>query len=149
MGKSDEEANQIMIGATLFFFFHELGHCLIDIYDLPATGREEDSVDQLSTYILMDEQDETGKGSAGAGVLMFKAMAENEEPSAGSFADEHSLSSQRFYNVACWMYGRAQSEYGFFVEEGILPEARAVRCPTEYKKMSSAWKRLTEPWIKK
>jgi len=149
MGKSEEEANKIMIGATLFFFFHELGHCLIDIYDLPATGREEDSVDQLSTYILMDEQDETGKGSAGAGVLMFKAMSENEEPSAGSFADEHSLSSQRFYNVACWMYGRDQNEYGFFVEEGILPEARAVRCPTEYKKMSSAWQRLTEPWIKK
>jgi len=149
MGKSEEDANNIMIGATLFFFFHELGHCLIDVYDLPATGREEDSVDQLSTYILMDEQDEIGKGSAGAGVLMFKAMSENEEPSAGSFADEHSLSSQRFYNVACWMYGRDQSEYGFFVEEGILPEARAVRCPTEYKKMSSAWQRLTEPWVKK
>jgi len=149
MGKSEEDANQIMIGATLFFFFHELGHCLIDVYDLPATGREEDSVDQLSTYILMDELDETGQGSAGAGVLMFKAMSENEQPSAGSFADEHSLSSQRFYNVACWMYGRDQSEYGFFVEEGILPQARAVRCPTEYKKMSSAWQRLTEPWIKK
>ena len=149
MGKSEEDADNIMIGATLFFFFHELGHCLIDVYDLPATGREEDSVDQLSTFILMDETDEVGQGSAGAGVLMFKAMSENEQPSAGSFADEHSLSSQRFYNVACWMYGRDQSEYGFFVEEGILPEARAVRCPTEYKKMSSAWKRLTEPWIKK
>jgi len=149
MGKSEEDANQIMIGATLFFFFHELGHCLIDVYDLPATGREEDSVDQLSTYILMEELDETGKGSAGAGVLMIKAMSENEQPTAGSFADEHSLSSQRFYNVACWMYGRDQSEYGFFVEEGILPEARAVRCPTEYKKMSSAWQRLTEPWVKK
>ncbi len=149
MGKSEEDANEIMIGATLFFFFHELGHCLIDVYDLPATGREEDSVDQLSTYILMDESDETGQRSAGAGVLMFKAMAENEQPSAGSFADEHSLSSQRFYNVACWMYGRDQNEYGFFVEEGILPETRAVRCPTEYKKMSSAWQRLTEPWVKK
>lgn len=149
MGKSEEDANNIMIGATLFFFFHELGHCLIDVYDLPATGREEDSVDQLSTFILMDETDEVGQGSAGAGVLMFRAMAENEQPSAGSFADEHSLSSQRFYNVACWMYGRDQNEYGFFVEEGILPQARAVRCSTEYKKMSSAWKRLTEPWLKK
>lgn len=149
MGKSEEEADNIMTGATLFFFFHELGHCLIDVYDLPATGREEDSVDQLSTYILMDEMDETGKGSAGSGVLMFKAMSETEEPSAGSFADEHSLSSQRFYNVACWMYGRDQNEYGFFVEEGTLPEARAVRCPTEYTKMSSAWKRLTDPWVKK
>ena len=149
MGKSEEDADNIMTGATLFFFFHELGHCLIDVYDLPATGREEDSVDQLSTYILMDEMDETGKASAGSGVLMFRAMSETEEASAGSFADEHSLSSQRYYNVACWMYGRDQTEYGFFIEDGVLPEARAVRCPTEYTKMASAWKRLTDPWVKK
>lgn len=149
MGKSDEEANEIMIGATLFFFFHELGHGLIDVYDLPATGREEDSVDQLSTYILMDELDEEGQTSAAAGALMFRAMAENEQATEGSYADEHSLSSQRFYNLVCWMYGRDQEKYSFFVEEGILPEARAVRCSTEYQKMSSAWQRLTAPWVKK
>ena len=149
MGKSEEEANQIMIGATLFFFFHELGHCLIDVYDLPATGREEDSVDQLSTYILMDEMDEEGQTSAAAGALMFRAMAETEQTSEGTFADEHSLSSQRFYNLVCWMYGRDEDRYGFFVENGILPEARAARCSTEYQKMSSAWQRLTEPWVKK
>lgn len=149
MGKSEEDANGIMIGATLFFFFHELGHCLIDVYDLPATGREEDSVDQLSTYILMDELDEEGQASAGAGALMFKAMAENEQASDGSYADEHSLSSQRFYNLVCWMYGRDQEKYGFFVDDGLLPQARAVRCSTEYKKMSNAWQRLTEPWVKK
>src|SRR5688500_15767233 len=147
MGKSEEEANQIMIGATLFFFFHELGHCLIDVYDLPATGREEDSVDQLSTYILLDEMDEEGQVSAVSGALMFKALSENEEASANTFADEHSLSSQRFYNLVCWMYGRDQNQYSFFVEEGVLPEARAVRCSTEYQKMSSAWQRLTEPWV--
>ena len=31
---------------------HELGHALIHVLDLPTTGREEDAVDQLSTYIL-------------------------------------------------------------------------------------------------
>ena len=149
MGKSEEDANGIMIGATLFFFFHELGHCLIDVFDLPATGREEDSVDQLSTYILMDELDEEGHASAGAGALMFKAMSENEQASEGSYADEHSLSSQRYYNLICWMYGRDGEKYGFVVEDGLLPEARAVRCSTEYKKMSNAWQRLTEPWVKK
>ena len=149
MGKSEEEANQMMFGATIFFFLHELGHCLIDVYDLPATGREEDSVDQLSTYILVSDADEDLRAAAGAGALIFKSLSENEQASPGAFADEHSMNSQRFFNLVCWMYGRDQQEYGFLVEQGILPEARAARCPSEYKKMASAWERLVEPWIKK
>lgn len=149
MGKSEEEAEQMTTGATLFFFFHELGHCLIDVYDLPATGREEDSVDQLSTYVLMDGEDDYGETSAVSGVLMFRAMAEDEKLSAQVFADEHSLSSQRAFNLACWMYGKNPDRYSFFVEAELLTEARAPRCPNEYQKMSSAWQRLTDAWIKK
>ncbi|MEZ5426652.1 MAG: DUF4344 domain-containing metallopeptidase [Pyrinomonadaceae bacterium] len=149
MGKSEEEANQMMIGSTLFFFFHELGHCLIDVYDLPSTGREEDAVDQLSTYVLMDSEDEYGETSAISGVMMFSAMSRNEQLSDESFADEHSLNSQRAYNLACWIYGRNPEKFAGFVEAEFLPEARAVRCPAEYQKMSSAWQRLTDPWVKK
>lgn len=148
MGYKDEEANELMFGATTFFFLHELGHCLIDVYDLPAVGREEDSVDQLSTYILMDKLKD-GKKSALAGVLIFRALAADEQASERTFADEHSLSSQRFYNLACWMYGRDSTEFGSFVKEGVLPEDRAVRCPGEYKKLSSSWQRLVDPYVKK
>jgi len=149
MGRSEEEANDMMFGATTFFFLHELGHGLIDVLKLPATGREEDSVDQLSAYILMDEEDEFGESAAGSGVLIFHAMAEDQEMSANAFADEHSLNSQRAYNLACWMYGKNQEKYSFFVQDGLLTEARAPRCPTEYQKMSSAWQQLVDPWLKK
>jgi hypothetical protein len=142
MGFSEEEANQRMFGATEFFFLHELGHCLIDVYDLPAVGREEDAVDQLSTYILMDGMSEGGDESAISGVLIFQALAENEQNSPQQFADEHSLSSQRYFNIACWMYGKDPRKYSDFVTKGVLPETRAVRCETEYNKMSNAWKQL-------
>ncbi|MEZ5425810.1 MAG: DUF4344 domain-containing metallopeptidase [Pyrinomonadaceae bacterium] len=148
MGYSEEESNDLMFGATTFFFLHELGHCLIDVYDLPAVGREEDSVDQLSTYILMDKL-KNGRKSALAGVLIFQALAADEQASERTFADEHSLSSQRFYNLACWMYGRDPDEFGSFKTKGVLPEARAVRCSDEYRKMSSAWQRLVDPYVKK
>jgi hypothetical protein len=149
MGKSEDEASDMMVGATMFFLLHELGHCLIDVYNLPATGREEDSVDQLSTYILLNENDEDMHNAAIAGAAVFRAWSMNEEASPRAYADEHSLGSQRFFNITCWMYGRDQAQYAFLVEDGILPEARAVRCPTEYKKMSSAWERLVEPYVKK
>jgi hypothetical protein len=148
-GISDADAQQMMLGATDFFFLHELGHCLIDVYDLPATGREEDSVDQLSTYILLRDESESQYASVAAGIVVFKVLSENEESSAHVFADEHSMSSQRFFNLACWMYGRDPQQFSFLVEQGTLPEARAAGCPAEYTKMSRAWERLVDPWIKK
>jgi hypothetical protein len=148
-GNSDADSKQMMLGATDFFILHELGHCLIDVYDLPATGREEDSVDQLSTYILVRDKKESDYASVMSGIVVFKALGENDEASARVFADEHSLSSQRFYNLACWMYGSDPQLFSFMVQQGILPEARAARCPEEYEKMSRAWERLVDPWIKK
>ena len=149
MGKSEDEASDMMVGATMFFLLHELGHCLIDLYDLPATGREEDSVDQLSTYILLSDKDEDLQKAAIAGAAVFRAWSMNEEASPRAYADEHSLSSRRFFYIVCWMFGRDQEQYAFLVEDGVLPESREVRCPIEYKKMSSAWERLVEPYMEK
>lgn len=148
-GKSEEEANKGMFGATTFFFLHELGHCMIDVYNLPSTGREEDAVDQLSTYVLLDEMGEEGEAAAGSGAFVFNALAGNEQGgSPAQFADEHSLSSQRFFNLACWIYGKDPQKYASLVQDGVLPEARAGRCPGEYEKLASAWKRLLQPYRK-
>jgi hypothetical protein len=149
MGKNDEEATQLMYGATTFFFLHELGHCLIDVYELPSTGREEDSADQLSMYVLMEEMGKEGRSAAIAGAMVFDALAKNESAEAQTFADEHSLSSQRYFNMLCWMYGKDDSQYGFIVKENLLPEARAARCSDEYNKLSKAWQKLVEPYRKR
>ncbi|HYR27642.1 MAG TPA: DUF4344 domain-containing metallopeptidase, partial [Thermoanaerobaculia bacterium] len=45
----EEEAGSKAVAALVFMFYHELGHALIDVYNLPVTGREEDAVDQLAT----------------------------------------------------------------------------------------------------
>lgn len=148
-GKSDEEATQLMYSATTFFFLHELGHCLIDVYELPATGREEDSADQLSMYVLMEEMGKEGRNAAVAGAMVFDALAKGERNEAQTFADEHSLSSQRFFNLVCWMYGKDDNQFGFVVKEGLLPEARAQRCGDEYNKLSKAWAKLVEPYRKR
>jgi len=147
MGYSEQEANDRMFGAVTFFFLHELGHCLIDVYELPAVGREEDSVDQLSTYVLVEEMGEDGEAAAINGALIFKTWSENQDPER-LYADEHSLGMVRFYNVVCWLYGANQTKYEQFVSKGLLPEERAARCPDEYQKLSTSWKRLTQPYRK-
>ena len=98
---------------------------------------------------LVWDRKESDYASVMAGIVVFKTLAENEESSAGVFADEHSLSSQRYYNLACWMYGSDPQTFSFLIQQGFLPEARAARCSDEYEKMSRAWQRLVDPWIKR
>lgn len=149
MGFSTDEANEKMVGATEFFFLHEIGHALIDVYKLPAVGREEDAVDQLSTIILVEDFVVGGEHSAESGVLVFRALAENEQSSPQRYANQHSLSSQRFYNIACWMYGKDPEEHAHLVSDGVLPESRAARCEEEYRRMASAWGQLVGPYRKR
>ena len=143
VAKNQEELNSAILGATFFAFFHELGHGLIHVLDLPAVGREEDSVDQMATLILMENGDE-GVAAAMAGAQWFALESAKKEKTGHNmpFWDEHSLDQQRFFNIACLVFGSNPQKYQAMVKNGYLPEPRAVRCPDEYGKISSAWEKL-------
>lgn len=138
-------------GAVAFAFIHEVGHCLIDVLDLPATGREEDSVDQLATYVLIDSGDDGEKmalnGARMWGLWFNEKGGTSQTADAINWADEHSLDAQRFYNIICWVFGHNPDKWRNLVNDP-LPENRAVRCPTEYGKMAKAWTHLLTPYMK-
>jgi hypothetical protein len=138
-------------GAVTFAFIHEVGHCLIDVLDLPATGREEDSVDQLATYVLIDSGDDGEKmalnGARMWGLWFNEKGGTSQTADAINWADEHSLDAQRFFNIICWVFGHNPDKWRNLVNDP-LPENRAVRCPTEYGKMSKAWTHLLTPYMK-
>jgi hypothetical protein len=140
------EAGTSVANATMFTFFHEMGHALIDIYDLPVTGREEDAVDQLATMILL-EGGEEGENSAIDGANSFVGEEEKEMDDL-SFWDEHSLDDQRFYNILCWTYGKDPEGFQYLVDDDTLPADRAERCPAEYSRMSRSWESLLDPYVK-
>ncbi|MBV9215568.1 MAG: hypothetical protein JO053_05275 [Acidobacteria bacterium] len=126
--------------------FHELGHCLIDVWDLPATGREEDAVDQLATVIMLDGTP-SGQASAINAALEFKIASENETKDDMLFWDEHSFSATRFYDMLCLVYGSNPQKNGRLVGANGLPQERAERCDTEYKRANHAWLKLLSPYI--
>lgn len=153
---NDEDLGLAILGATTFTLFHELGHALIHVLELPATGREEDAVDQLAATILLAE-DEDGYSDADsvldAATWFLRGFEAQEDNNTRfdqlAFHGEHSLDAQRFYNLMCWAYGSNQQEFSDLVsDEDGLPENRAARCPTEYERMSNAWTRLLEPYWK-
>ena len=141
---SDDQLGQAVIGATLFGFYHELGHALIHQLDLPAMGREEDSADQIATLLLMQAGDD-GVGMALSGAYWFHLQQKsgNETP----FWDEHAFDGQRYYNILCMIYGSNPTKYAGFVESGNLPSARAQRCAEEFVKIRSSFQKLIAPHL--
>lgn len=143
--EENEEAAGKAIAALTFVFYHELGHALIDLYDLPVTGKEEDAVDQLATVMLLETWDgEESELALTASAEWFDSSAAEREEDP-DMADEHALDEQRYYNLLCWTYGSDPDYFKDQLEDWQLPEERAERCPEEYQKMSRSWDQLLGP----
>ena len=145
--EKEEEIENAVTDATIFVFHHELGHALVHLLEIPITGKEEDAVDDLATLVLLHEW-EGGADSALNAAESFYMMGEAQETSPDETAveqlpyyDEHSLGKQRYYQIACIVYGSNPEEYANLVGEA-LPEGRAVRCPSEYQQKATSWERL-------
>ncbi len=147
-GDSDAKAKDRMNKATTFIFLHELGHALIDGYELPITANEEDAADRCSSYICIEELGETGVQSIIAAAEFFAIQSKSSKKDSRMMADEHLLNEQRFFNSLCMIYGSDPQKYGGIVENGLLPKARAVRCPKEYRRTATSWQNLLSPWRK-
>lgn len=145
--KDQKKLDEAVRGAVAATFFHELGHGLIDAWQLPITGKEEDAVDQLSTIVLIEKAKE-GEQLALNGAVSFKLYADQDKYLKKIYWDEHSLDEQRFYDTICLIYGHDPEKYDYLVKDGTLPEERAVLCREDYPKISKSWKQLLSPYIK-
>lgn len=134
-------------------FYHETGHMVISLYQLPATGREEDVADQASIY-LMFRPDENGKIDPDSISAIRDTARLYEDSSAGgqvsneALADEHSPDRARMYNFECWAYGADPKQSADLVGDDKLPEGRAERCEGEYDQLENAWGTLLKPYLR-
>jgi hypothetical protein len=147
-GDSDQKANERMNKAITFVFLHELGHALIDNYELPITGNEEDAADRCSSFICIEELGDDGVESIVAAAEAFAIESKLTKSRKKNMADEHLLKEQRFFNSLCMIYGSDPEKYSSFTRNNLLPEARARRCPSEYDRMAKSWHNLLKPWRK-
>jgi hypothetical protein len=144
MFEHDGNRDQAVDDALLFTTLHEVGHALVSVLDLPVTGREEDAVDQLAALILVDGSDD-GDVAAINGV---RGLPDDDQLDDLTFADEHALNGQRFYNVLCLVYGQNPEAHPEWTRDGTLPEERAERCPEEYGQTRAAWQKLLLPYLR-
>lgn len=147
--KLPEESRELLaFGAVTFITLHEMGHALIDILDLPITGREEDVADQIATFLSLhdlkdEEEHELAKWIVVGGSWYFRMLSQQGQ--FGGLADEHSLDEQRLYNVACWTYGSDPRRYAELVPVFRGASGRLLGCEAEHAKMHRALTKLIGP----
>ena len=137
--------DEVIVGGFIDAIFHELGHALFDMLNIPVFGREEDAADQLSAFLMLqfgkDVARTTIRGAA------FTYLASKNPRTRTEFADEHGAPAQRFFNYICLAYGGEPDAFREFVDRGVLPKARAEGCPREYLLVRRAFAKTILPHI--
>ena len=144
---TDDELFQMVDDHIIWVTLHELGHALVDVYDLPITGNEEDAVDQFATIVTLEyiEEEESDSILYATLIAWHETGQTDTFPSEMALAGQHSLGTQRYYNIMCWAYGSDPDTYSFFVDWGLGD--RAAGCYDEYARASQSWHRLLTPFL--
>src|SRR6266404_9461791 len=144
--KTRTARNDAAKGAIVSMFLHEVAHALIDGWDLPFTGREEDAADQFSTLLLINGMPD-GDQMALNGARSFKLLAQLEKGQEKDYSDPHSLDEQRFFGMICLVYGHRPDQYEYLIRNGTLQTDRAFECEGDYARVSKSWQKLLAPHL--
>ena len=138
-----DEAAATFIGSNVVAtFYHELGHALIDVLELPVLGREEDAADTLSAILIHSIWDEDTATAimydTANAYLLYDAQAAKDGTET-AYWDSHSLDLQRYYNLVCLFYGANPEVREDVAKELELPQDRAEGCPDEFDLAAGSW----------
>ena len=154
-----ENVDYSLINIIESVFYHEVGHALVHVYDLPITGMEEDAVDQFSFYMSFaypyedDPENLIGQDTTIDIAIDYYLAAEDAKNSGyeydeTDYADTHSLNEQRFSNFACWVYGSNSTYNQYILNENWIPENRIDWCEWEYEQIMYSWEILLHQFLK-
>jgi hypothetical protein len=137
-----------LVGPFIDTVLHEFAHALFDYLDIPILGREEDAADQVSAYIYLNfGKDEARRLIMGTVYTYMLEVQDTDAPSMEEFADEHSTSEQRAFNLLCIAYGADPELFKGVPALGGLPQERIDICEEEYELISFAYQTLIGPHI--
>jgi len=137
-----------VVGPFVDTVLHEFAHALFDYLDIPILGREEDAADQVSAYIYLQlGKDEARRLITGTVYAYMLEVQDTDAPSMEEFADEHSTSEQRAFNLLCIAYGADPELFKGVPALGGLPQERVDICEEEYEHISFAYQTLIGPHI--
>lgn len=142
----DQRTSTFVLGNVQFLLVHELAHLVIGELQVPVLGPEENAADYLAATALIraDRRDPQGAArnqayllaAADAQRMAWQKGMERDAPVP--YWDTHALTIQRFYQIACLLYGADPAAYADLPARIGLPPGRAAGCPAEFERANRA-----------
>lgn len=141
---SDSEADLFVEGNLFFIGYHELGHALVFELDIPVTGREEDAVDRLATWLLTPKDDTESPDYLIKSIDGWFRSSDTVNPVDIEWWGEHGTDQQRAYQIACLLYGAKPDSYQDVADDVDLPSERRESCVEEAEQNEKSWSYLLD-----
>jgi len=137
--------DEVVVGGFVDAIFHELGHALFDILNVPVFGQEEDAADQISAFTMMQFGPEVARVTIRGAAYTY--LNSKNPRTRTEFSDEHGAPAQRFFNYICLAYGGDQVTFKDVVDKGLLPQDRAANCVREFQQVRRAFAKTILPHV--
>ena len=124
--------------------FHEIGHAIIDQFELPVIGQEEDAVDAFATIEVVNIYYQDAQPillDVAASWLYMDAQTDREDL---NFYDIHDLDAQRAYRTICHLYGLDPENNRDAAEWAGLPEETLATCEDTAILAYDSWEAFLE-----
>jgi hypothetical protein len=121
--------------------YHELAHALIDKLELPIYGPEEFAADMFALVMInkMHPEAELRQITYDVAAAYRAGAVKESRADDSAMWDMHGTDEQRYYNVACMIYGAAPDIRGDIARDLDLPDERAETCAEEYEQLAWSW----------
>lgn len=133
-----DEKSAFVEANILSIFYHEMGHAVIDLMEVPIFGQEEDAADTMA-ILLIDALYEEDAAQAIAYDSAFGYINDPEGTEDVAYWDLHGPDEQRYYNHICLFFGANPDDREDLAAELGLPDERAESCPEEFEQAIGSW----------
>jgi hypothetical protein len=134
--------------ATLFTFFHVVGHALIQVLDLPVTGPSEEAADEVGVVFLVVGEAEDEQAVLAGSRVLFQRSHGLEPAQTVPFWVLHAWTTQRYDRLRCLLYGSNPARHAALLEGGGLSAALAQECPEVWQRQQQRWHTLLAPHLR-
>jgi hypothetical protein len=142
----DPSRVEFVMGNIQFSLRHELAHVAIWDMKIPIIGPEEQAADYLAVLSLLrplaerPEEPDTWVRYAFTTADAFAILWQTAEKvgATAPYWDSHGLSIQRFYGIACLIYGSDPQRFATIPALARIPPRQSANCEAEYARASES-----------
>ena len=151
-----DEIYEFATNASMGIIFHEIGHLIVDEFNVPIFNNEEDVADSFMAWSLIQIPDEYAsyedyeyyaeephKVIKGISDYYYYLTLLGKDTSEVYGKDSeyaiHSTDNKRFFNIACFMKGSNPEVFNTYITKRGFDYILEDQCDYNYWQMSDAW----------